>query len=164
MAIYTQAQVDDSVRRTLTPYSYVSYLPDATPYTTPLISLNIPTKILVPTTIKSSNAWTVADIGGGELAIQYTGSVASTFKIYMSTAMTTSTNNVVFEVFMYKNGIMEPGISIARKVGTGADVGAIAVVGEFDANPNDYIEIYVKVSLTSTITFDKTSIMITEKN
>ena len=161
---YTTAEINRSIRKSLNPYSYVSYLPIATPFTTPSIVANTPTKILIPTTIKSSNAWAVADIGGGVLAFLYTGLTTETFKVYMTTSMTTGTNNVVFEVFMYKNGILEPGITISRKVSSGADVGAIAVIGEFVADPSDYVEIYVKVDLASTVTFSKTSIMMTEKN
>ena len=78
--------------------------------------------------------------------------------------MTTSTNNVVFEMFMYKNGVYEPGIDISRKVGTGADVGAIPIQGEFEAAPNDYIEIFIRTSLTTTVTFSKTAISIMEVN
>lgn len=162
--IYAPEQINEAIRKSLTPYSYTSYLPDATPYTTPSITLNVPTKILIPTTVKSSNAWAVADVGGANLAVQFTGTLQQTHKIFMSTSMTTSTNNVVVELLMYKNGVLEPGIAIARKVSSGADVGALAVLGEFTVNPNDYIEIYVVVSLTTTITFDKTSIVITEKN
>lgn len=161
---YTAAEINEGIRKSIAPYSYTSYLPDGTPYTTPLITLNVPTKLLIPTTIKSSLGWQVADVGGGNFAVQYSGESTETFKIFMSSSMTTSSNNTVVEIFMYKNGIVEEGVSIARKVGTGADVGALAVLGEFSASKNDYIEVYVKVSLSTSITFDKTSIIITEKN
>lgn len=161
---YTVDELNSTIRKTLSPYSYVSYLPKATPYTTPSLAGATPTKILIPTTIKTSNGWGVADIGGGNLAVKYTGDTTETHKIFMSTSMTTGTNNVVVTLDMYRNGVFEPGISISRKVGTGADVGALAVLGEFTVNTNDYIEIYITVDLASTITFSRTSIVITEKN
>ena len=162
--IYTATEIQSAIRKTLTPYSYSSYLPDATPYTTASITAATPTKVLIPTTIKTSNEWAVAEVSTGNFAVQYTGATTESFKINMSTSMTTGTNNVVVEIFMYKNGILEPGIAIARKVSTGADVGAIAVTGEFSVAPNGYVEVYIKTDLTSTITFDKTSIIITEIN
>jgi hypothetical protein len=51
---------------------------------------------------------------------------------------------------------------VERKIGTGADVGAISVTGVFDVTENDYIEIYVLVDVTTTVTFSKTSIVIKE--
>lgn len=164
MATYTQAQVDEAIRKTLTPYSWVTYLPKLTPFTTPSIILNTPTKILIPTTIKSANGFALFDTGGGNFAVQFQGAATATFEISLSTSMTTVTNNVLLGMMMYKNGVMEDGVNISRKIGTGADVGAMAVVGEFTVNPLDIIEIYIEVTSTTTVTFSETSIRITEVN
>lgn len=160
----TDEQLAETIRKTLNPSSYVSYLSESTPFTTALIPANTLTKILIPTTVKSIQDFGIIDKGGGDFAIQYQGSTARTFKIFMSTGMATGTNNVIFDIYMYRNGVMEPGIGISRKVGTGADVGAIATLGEFVAQPNDTLEVYVKLSLASTVTFLRTSIIFTEKN
>lgn len=160
----TDEEIQKTVRKTLTPYFYESYLPIGSPYTTPVITAGAYTKLLIPTTVKGSNEWGVADVGGGNFAVQYTGASNEKFKIFTSTSMTTSANNVVIDIVMYKNGVLEPGIAISRKVGTGADVGALAIQGEFEATTNDYIEIYVQTDVDSTITFDKTAISVIEVN
>jgi|14BtaG_2_1085337.scaffolds.fasta_scaffold02624_4 hypothetical protein len=161
---YSVSDIAKAIRKALNPYEYVSYLPDATPYTTQTITSNSPAKITVPTTIKSSNYWNLLDLGGSNFVVKYTGATTETFKVFMSTSMTTSVNNVVVDFLMYKNGVAEPGVTIARKVSTGSDVGSLCLIGEFEASPNDYIESYLSVSSTTTVTLDKTSLIITEKN
>ncbi len=55
-------------------------------------------------------------------------------------------------------------VSIKRKVGTGADVGAVALNGQFELSYNDYIEVYVTSDLGGTVTFDRIAINIKEIN
>lgn len=157
-------EISETIRKSINPSSYVSYLPEGTEYVSPSIPANIPTKIKIPTTIKSINDFAIVDRGGGNYAVKYIGTKQRTFKIFLSTGMKTGTNNVVIDMYMYRNDIMEPGIGITRKVGTGADVGALACVGEFAASPNDILEVYIKASLQTTITYLRTSIIFTEKN
>ncbi len=161
---YTASELNSAIRKSIAPYSYTSYLPTLSPYTTPSITASTPTKVLLPTTVKNSNEWAVADTGGGNMAVQYTGATTEMFKIFMSTSITSSNNNVVLDIMMYKNGVYEDGIKISRKISTGADVGSLAIVGEFEADEDDYVEIWINTDGTSTFTFSNTSIIITEKN
>jgi hypothetical protein len=154
--------IERAVRKILYPNDYASYLPNDSLYTTPSITLNTPTKVLIPTAIKYARNWALFDKGGSDFALRYEASDSSRFHITMTTSMRTSASNVIFEVFMYKNGVIEPGVAVERKIGTGADVGAISVTGAFDVDTNDYIEIFVLVDVTTTITFSKTSIIIKE--
>lgn len=163
-SVYVESEVNDAIRRSINPSIYFSYLPIGSDFTTASISANTPTKTLIPTTIKFINNFEIHDLGGGNFAVRYIGPITSRFNISMSTGMTTSSNNVLFKIRMYKNGEIEPGIGIVRKIGTGADIGAISVTGEFELNPNDYIEVFVDLTLASTVTFIETAILITESN
>jgi hypothetical protein len=158
----TGYELVQTVRKILYPNDYASYLPIDSLYTTPTIAINTPTKILIPTAIKYATNWAIFDKGGSDLALQFQGVDSSRFHIDMTTSLTTSASNVIVDIYMYKNGVIEPGIAIERKVGTGTDTGALAITGSFDAVQNDYIEIFVEVDVSSTITFSLTSIRIKE--
>lgn len=159
-----QSPITEAIRKSLTPSSYVSYLPEGTEYTSPVLAANVPTRIKMNTTIKSQTDFEVVARGDGSNSLKYLGTESRTFKIFVSTGMKTSANNVMVDLYMYRNDIMEPGIGIAHKVGTGADVRALACVGEFVANTNDLIDIYLKASLQTTVTYLRTMIILTEKN
>lgn len=163
MAIYSQAQVDDAVRKTLAPSRLSSYLPIASPYTTPTLSAATPTKLLIPTTAKYVQDFSL-DIPNSRWYLNSAGVVDRRFTIGMTTSMIASTNNTEVTLSMYKNGVYEPGVSIKRKIGTGADVGAMAVIGSFTLSHTDYIEVYVESSLGGTLTFSYTDINILEVN
>lgn len=161
---YTGAELNETNRKALEPYSYVSYLPEGSDYTTGVLSAGIPTKTLVDTTQKSSNGFAFVDRGGGNFSLQFQGSKATTFKIYWTVGIKTSANIILTDFYMYRNDVMEPGVGLPQAVGTGADVQPLSVVGEFVANPGDFLEIYTKVSADSTVTFIRSSTIITEKN
>jgi hypothetical protein len=156
------ADMRKAIRKILYPNDYASYLPLDSIYTTPLLSAATPTKVLIPTAVKYSQNWALFDKGGGDFALRFVGEDSSRFHIDMSTSMQTSASNVIVKLFMYKNGVLEPGIAINRKVGTGTDTGALAITGSFDAAQNDYIEIFAEVDAASSITFIVTSIRIKE--
>lgn len=157
-------ELNETIRKTLTLSSWVSYLPEGSDFTTASLVANTPTKVKIPTVIKTARDFAVVDRGGLNYAVQYQGPVARPFKIFMSTGLKSSTNNVTFNMYMFKNDVKEPGIGIPRKIGTGSDVGALAMVGEFVANPGDFLEIYLSVDLATTITFVRSSIIFTEIN
>lgn len=163
MALYGQAQVDDAVRKTLTPSRLSSYLPIASPYTTPTLSAGTPTKLLIPTTAKYVQDFSL-DIPNSRWYLNSAGVVDRKFTIGMTTSMIASINNTEVTISMYKNGVYELGVSIKRKIGTGADVGAMAVIGSFTLSHTDYIEVYVESSLGGTLTFSYTDINILEVN
>lgn len=156
--------MSEAIRKSVTPSSYTSYLPEATPFTTPLIIANTPTKILIPTTIKTAKDFAIEEVTPGNLAVVYKGDATRTFKVFLSSSVTASASNIVLGLYMYRNGIVEPGIGNDRKLSGGGDLGALGSVGEFTADPGDRIEVYLKVSVDSTVTFSRTSIIITEKN
>ena len=95
---YTVADLNESIRRTLTPYKLVTYLPVASPFTTPSITANTPTKILMATTVKSINGFGLVDLGGGNLAYSFLGGVTSTFAVNFGTGITAGTNNAVLKL------------------------------------------------------------------
>lgn len=141
----------------------VSYLPEGTPYTSPTITAATPTKVLIPTTVKSSRDFAVVDIGGGDLRFQYQGTETKQFRIGMTTGMRTGASNITVKLRMYKNSVAEPGVYIPRKVSTGADTGALGIEGWFELAPNDTISVWIEVDENSTVTFDGVSINIWEE-
>lgn len=161
---FNEADITETIRKTLNPGSYSVYLPDGSPYTTPSIPGATPTKVVIPASAKSINDFEVIDVGLPTESLKYIGSSAQTFKLLFSTSMATGTNNVLFKLMMYKNGVPEPGAAISRKIATGGDVGAVAGITEFICSPNDILEIFAEVDLTSTVTFSLLNIIITEKN
>ena len=158
----TGLEFSKAVRKILYPNNYASYQPNDSTYTTASIVSGVATKIVVPTTDKYNKNWSVFDKGGSDFALRYDGVDSSRFYITFSTGMSTSASNVIFEFFLYKNGVLEPGIAGERKIGTGADVGSISVTGAFDASTNDYFEVFVLVDVTTTVTLTKLSIIIRE--
>jgi hypothetical protein len=74
----------------------------------------------------------------------------------------TDSNNTIVKLMMYKNGVLVPGATVARKIGTGADLGAMALNSAFTASTGDYFDVYVESSLATTLTFFYTSIVINE--
>lgn len=160
----TATEIDEVIRKTLAPYESVTYLPEGSPYTSPTITADTPTKVLVPTTIKYINGFTFQDVGGGNIALQKTAVGTQKYTITAYTGMRTGGSNITVTLYMYKNGVTENGISIPRRVGSGTDTGALAIGGVFELAQNDYIEIYIKVSANSTVTFDQLSIDVVERN
>lgn len=172
---YTTAELDAALaeiiegdylkvkRKTLTPSRLASYLPAATPYTTPTLVAATPTKLLLPTTVKTIQDFSL-DGPNNRFFLSASDVVDREFQINASTSMTASTNNTVVTLGMRINGVFEEGVSIDRKIGTGSDVGAIGFSGSFKLSTNDYIEVFVTSSLGGTITFSKTAINILEVN
>jgi hypothetical protein len=146
------------------PSRLISYLPEGTPYTTPSLGAATPTKVLIPTTVKTAQDFALFDIGGGDIRFQYQGSETRSFRIGVTTGMQTSANNTIVKLRMYKNSAPEPGIYIPRKVGTGTDVGALGIEGYFTLDPLDTISVWVESSIAGTVTFDGISIVIIEVN
>lgn len=163
MATYSQAQVDDAMRKTLTPSRLSSYLPIASPYTTPALVASTPTKLLIPTTAKYIQDFSL-DVPNSRWFLNTIDVIDRKFVITMTTSMTAQNGNNNVIISMYKNGILEPGISIARKIGVGSDQGAISVTGSFTLSDNDYIEVYVESDQGGTLTFSRTAINILEVN
>lgn len=163
MINYTDEQFESAIRKSINPSRLSSYLPVATPYTTPALTLNVPTKLLIPTTPKYVNDFTL-DVPNSRWFLDVPNVTNRKFNIAMTTSLTASVNNVDVDIEMWKNGVFEEGVSIRRKIGTGADTGAMAVVGSFELSTNDYVEVYVRSSASGTLTFIRTAINIMEVN
>jgi hypothetical protein len=163
MAIYTQEQVDNAVRKSISPSRLASYLPVASPYITPALVAGTPTKLLLPTTVKAVQDFTL-DLINSRWYLDSPGVVNREFSIAMTSSVLASTNNTVMTFELYKNGVFEEGVSIQRKIVAGSDVGALGILGTLFLSTNDYIELYVTSSLGGTITFQRTAINLMEIN
>jgi hypothetical protein len=76
--------------------------------------------------------------------LRYIGTADRVVHIAGSVSMTSSANNQVVEIGIGKNGtILTPSIQ-RRKIGTGTDVGALALHGFIDVTLNDYLSIMVR--------------------
>lgn len=143
------------------PARLISYLPVATPYTTPVLAAETPTKILVPTTAKSSKEFTL-DIPNNRYFFNAPGRSNVLFEVQFTTSITTSSSNHLVALELYVNGVFEEGVSIERFVSGGGDKGALAIIGGVFLSDTDYIEIYVTDSTGGTVTFDRLAITIRE--
>lgn len=164
MATYTQSEVDEAIRKTLYPSIYSSFLSVLSPYTTPIITANTPTRVLIPTTQKFNRDFVVKEISGqsGVFAVHYIGVATRRFIMNASFGEQAGTNNLVVRIEAYKNLSPESGMAVPRKLGTGADVGAVPLSGTFELSTEDYISVYVETSLTASVTFSDVSINIYE--
>lgn len=169
---YSLAQTKIALRSTYAPFYSHTYLADADP-TTVNITANTDTQVSLNVTGKEINGYTVADLGGGETALEFIGddsindSDEILFSLEASSGMTSDTNNVVTALSLWKteaggSATYEVGNKIPRKIGTGADVGALSLTGSFRAKKGDRFQVYVNCDTTNNLTFVNTSVVIEE--
>jgi len=139
-----------------------SYLPTASPYTTPVLSAGTPTKLLVPTTVKTVKEFTL-DAPNARYFLDAPGVVDREFDLGFSTSMSSVSSNHTVTLEMYKNGVLEEGVGIDRFISGGADVGAIGFTGTVLLSDTDYIEVYITASGGGAVTLSRLSISINEK-
>lgn len=139
-----------------------TYLPKASPYTTPALSAGVPTKLLVPTTQKTVNEFTL-DLTEERYFFDATGRSNIEFDVAFSTSMSSSASNHIVTLEMYKNGVLEEGVGLDRFISGGADVGAVAFNGTVVLSDTDYIEVYITAGGGGTVTLSRTTISINEK-
>lgn len=161
---YTQAQVDEAIRKTLSPAILHTYIADGDEVPTGTLAANTPTKYSLPVTAKKSNNFTIVDLGGGNTAAKYTGTEAATLKLDASSSMVTDTNNMNVTLYLYKNGSPVAGAAVSRKVGTGADVGAFGLTGTVDVVTDDLLEVYIESDTAGAVTLLKSNIVLLEVN
>lgn len=96
--------------------------------------------------------------------LTYTGVSTKVFEIICSISFTSSQSNQIARFRVAKNGTPDANSEVARKLGTGTDIGALALVDEISLATNDYLEIYatLDVSSSDTITADKMVCLIVE--
>jgi len=128
------------------------------------LTANVVAKYQLPVTARKIKNFGIQEIGGqpGVYALHYTGTRSITCKIDATSSIIGTGQNTIITLMMYKNGNMAAGAIISRKIATGGDLGAMALSGTFDAEPGDYLEVYVKSDLNTTLTFKYTNIVITE--
>lgn len=156
------ADINELFRLSSAPSRWHSYLPEGTPFTTASIPANTPTKVKVPTTVISSNNFAVADIGGGDLRVQYQGDAPATFDIEIATGMRSSATLVQTKTRIYKNDTPIPGAYIPRTISTAGDTGAFPMTSVVTLDPLDTISFWVEGDKVTTFTFDGTSIQVRE--
>ena len=155
LGIETGAQVNRNPSRLCT------YLPVATPYTTPTLVAGTPTKIYPATTVKTIKDFTF-DTPNLRYYLDDETSVNRLFLINASTSMASNSSNHLVSLELYKNGVMEEGVGIDRWIAAGADTGALALTGVVEFSHNDYIEVYITNTVSGTITLSRLSINIIE--
>ncbi len=96
--------------------------------------------------------------------LTYTGVSTKIFEIICSISFTSSQSNQIARFRVAKNGTSDANSEVARKLGTGTDIGALALIDEISLATNDYLEVYatLDVSSTDTITADKMVCLIVE--
>lgn len=150
-------------RKVSTPYVSHTYIAEGDDAPVAVLA-NTPTKYVLNVTAKEINGFGVFDLGGANQALQFQAVGASNvaFKLDASTSVTTNTNNCNIKLMLYKNGVMVDGSIVERKVGTGADTGAMSLDSTFRASEGDLLDVYVESDIATSITFSHTSIVILE--
>lgn len=92
------------------------------------------------------NALMTADASG---RLTYNGASERHFHIVASISMTSQNNNQTVGFRIARNGVSDPVTQIRRRVGTGSDVGAVAIHGDEVLSNGDYIEVFA-TNYTST--------------
>ena len=129
---------------------------------TPTLVANTPTKYQLPITAKGLSNFEIAEISTGVYALKYIGTRDITCVLNATTSILAGANNTTVKLMMYKNGVYEVGSIVARKIGTGADLGAMGLSTSIQMVTNDYFDVYVESDVSTTITFLYTNIVISE--
>lgn len=95
-------------------------------------------------------------------SIVYTGTDTILVKFTGAISMTSDTNNVIIKASLGTNGTQDTKTQIDRKVGTGADVGALPIEGVFQISTNDTMDFFVDVDISSTITVTRANFTVTK--
>jgi len=122
-------------------------------------TIYISTKVLTPipvanTPVKGLGTTTTAnlfrfDTDGASNRLRYVGTKTKIFNISASLSLTSTTNNQVLSIYFAKNGTVLNSTRIQRKIGTGADVGAVSISGTVELATGDYIELWLANDLAS---------------
>lgn len=121
-----------------------------------------PVKYTLPVTPGYTNKFGVYNPGQPTQSLQYQGDDPIVVSIESSSSLISSVNNCRVTFYAYKNGSPIPGCSIQRKIGTGADAGALALTSLTTLNKNDLLEIYVSSDMATNLTLYKTNFVIEE--
>lgn len=93
--------------------------------------------------------------------LRYTGAPDKVFLIAAPISSTCAASNQVLAYAIGKNGTPDTSTQIKRKIGTGSDVGAMAVGTVLTLSTNDYVELFVaNDTTTGNVTVDFCNIII----
>lgn len=96
--------------------------------------------------------------------LRYIGVAARDAHVSLAISFTAGTNNQIIHFRLEKNGTSIAASEAKRKIGTGSDVGAIALHGHIGVVTNDYLTIGVRnETSTGTITADHASMFCLDK-
>lgn len=137
-----------------------SYLPTATPYTTPTLAADTPTKLIVPLTIKTERDFSF-DATNLRQYFDAPGVTGRWFLMQSSATITTSVPNQTVTIETYVNGVIVEGLGISRFM-TSSDVGSLVSIGVAQLSHLDYVEIFITLTSAGTITFERLSVTINE--
>jgi len=137
------------------------FLPTATPYTTPELVADIPTKIFVPGALKTVKDFTI-DTENARWFFDKPGATGKYFIVQLSNTIITSVSNKTISIELYQNGVRVDGVGASRFMSGGADEGNLNLVGVIQLDHLDYIEGYVTITAAGTITFKRFALTINE--
>ena len=98
-------------------------------------------------------------VGSGNRVI-YTGIIDVWVTVNCAVSMTTGGNVQIATLAIFKNGVLVGTSPIDRKIGTGSDVGALAVQCMVPLSTNDYVELWGKVNTNTTLTIEKLNMIV----
>ncbi len=95
-----------------------------------------------------------------EGSLKYTGSKTAVFMGVSSLSMSANVNNTLVKFYRGKNGVQNENTELQRKIGTGSDVGALALVFAGSLSKDDVIDIFIDSSLEGTVTIENLNLTI----
>lgn len=123
------------------------------------VSTSAPTTIVTPGTFaKAAGTTTELTLNDFDMPasnrLRYTGSGTLLCVVEATVSMTAGANNQLVCWRIAKNGVTIEHSEVERKVGTGADVGALAVMAEAELVNGDYVELHcTNETSTATVTW-----------
>lgn len=95
--------------------------------------------------------------------LNYTGTAARDALATAMISVTSPSNNQVIEWAIALNGTPVTSSVIQRKIGTGADVGALAVQAQVEVSPTDYVCVMVRnITSAANVTAEKMNLVVTD--
>jgi hypothetical protein len=157
---YTTAQVESATRKSLNPSRLHAAQDNDTPFTTASLSAGVPTIVVIPLVLKDAVDFSlVVD----EFVFDAAGVTDRLFLSAYGTSMSAVTNNTVITTELLVDGVPVQGSSIETKI-TSNTIGSMAQSTYFKMSTGAVLAFRVTSSLTSTVTFSRTSANVTEVN
>ena len=121
----------------------------------------------VSTPLKAAGTTTTGDLSlfdddtGTNNRLKYKGTEPKVFHVLACISMTSASNNITFNIYIYvyddsgASGAVITSSKIQRKIGTGADIGALSTQTLVLLDTDDYVEVWVEnITDDSNCTFD----------